>query len=98
MATSELSSADTMVFKQYLTSPFDLNSLNHRGDTGVYCIRTGITNAPAEYCFMLNMVRNADHICQVCFSSDYIYVRDRSGSPASWGTWKRVAVTAYSTT
>ena len=59
--------------------------------SGFYYIRTGVVNAPREWCWCI--VCNGPGTMQMCVSVNMIYVRCYTGIPLTWTNWRSVALT-----
>lgn len=64
--------------------------LNDYRASGFYYIRTGVANAPADWCWCI--VCNGIGTMQMCVIANRIYVRCYTGSPLAWTNWKSVAL------
>lgn len=86
---------NTLTFHRTFTSSDDLNSLNSEG-TGIYAIGNDLPqNAPAGYTWsiLLQIKRNDIFIHQYIIKAETgsVLVREYSGSPQSWGSWKVIS-------
>lgn len=85
---------NTLTFHRVFTSSDDLNSLNSEG-TGIFTIGNDLPqNAPAGYTWsMLIQIKRSDiflHQYIIKPEAGAILVREYSGSPQVWSTWKYI--------
>lgn len=65
--------------------------LNDYRASGFYYIRTGVANAPTDWCWCI--VCNGLGTVQMCITVASIYVRGYTGNPLAWTNWRSVGLT-----
>ena len=87
------SAIDSLNSKQAYTTLSNAHDLNNILTEGRYYISgTSPANAPAgewTYCYMIVLARNEGLVVQVYIagSGQSVFIRKRSGSPATWSAW-----------
>ena len=79
-------------------SNVDLNDIT---EYGIYSIQTGITNRPESVTYATLIVAPVSSFdgaarTQMVYKDQYLYIRSKSGSPATWTNWYKFTGTVVS--